>query len=58
LPATEKPAVVANAFKLPKATVPEPLTWLQDTAMAAGGFGFPSSLTAPARLAEAGQTMV
>jgi hypothetical protein len=55
---TEKVAVVTFAAGLAKVAVPGPLTFDQVTVTVAGGFGRPSSVTVPFRLAAAGKVMV
>ena len=54
VPAALKSAVVLSAFALPNVTVPGPLTFVQAVETAAGGFGSPSSVTAPLKLADPG----
>ncbi len=51
-------AVVAFALAFPNVTVPGPLTLDQVVVTVAGGFGRPSSVTVPLRLAVAGSVMV
>ena len=57
-PDVENVAVVAAAFGLAKVTVPGPLTIDQVMVTAPGGFGSPSSVTVPARVAAAGKVTV
>jgi hypothetical protein len=58
VPATENEAVVLGAEALPKVTVPGPLTIVQVVVTAPGGFGKPSSVTVPLRLADAGNVII
>jgi hypothetical protein len=58
VPAWPKDAVVDRLFALPKVTVPGPDTLLQVFVNAAGGFGRPSSLDEPNKLADAGKVIV
>ena len=51
-------AVVARAPAFPNVTVPGPLTFDQVVETVAGGFGNPSSVAVPFRLAAAGNVMV
>ena len=50
--------MVTLALALPKVTVPGPLTFDHVVVTVAGGFGSPSSVTVPDRLAVAGRVMV
>jgi hypothetical protein len=54
----EKLAVVFNALTLPKLTVPGPETFDHVVVSVAGGFGSPSSLAEPLRLALSGRVIV
>jgi hypothetical protein len=57
-PAAEKETVVLTELALPNVTVPGPLTILQVVVTAPGGFGNPSSLTVPLKLAFDGKVIV
>jgi hypothetical protein len=58
VPSTEKLADVLSAFALPKETVPGPLTLDHVVVNVAGGFGNPSSVAVPLRLALAGSVII
>ena len=58
VPAALKFAVVFKAFGDPNVTVPGPLTMLQVAVTVAGGFGNPSSVAAPLKVAEDGNVIV
>src|SRR5437763_9294012 len=54
VPAVENVAVVTLALAFANVTVPGPLTFVQVVVTTPGGFGSPSSVTVPFRLALAG----
>ena len=57
IPDVLKSAVVLSAFAFPNVTVPGPLTFVQLVVSVAGGFGKPSSVAVPLRVADAGSVI-
>ena len=57
VPAAEKLAVVLLAPGLPNVTVPGPLSFDQVVVRVPGGFGNPSSVAVPFKVAEAGRVI-